>query len=273
MDPGTTTGDTPTLQELKDWNIGLVGEIFASTLKGGVLYNTNVFDADQRSPEIISSLSKFADIVLSGGDTWPVGFTFRNKNNVDIPLTPKQMIELASTMIIFINEVHKRSVTHKNAIAALVDDPSVRAYDVTTGWPTSSTDFSVTIDTSFISTRAQKVLTYALADSNNPFIVKLSTSYTAVARFVFQGSTIVSVPSKIEVIGSVSILGNSSIRLFDVTNSTVIAEVTGITSLTPIVIDLGTISNIPAGQSIFEIQTKGSLITVGSRISSVNIYF
>ena len=89
------------------------------------------------------------------------------------------------------------------------------------------------------------------------------TTYKAKGRWLFQGSTIEGTPTLIKIIAEVASGSTGSIRLFDATNSLVIVEKTGISSTTPSIIDMGTISNVPTGEAIFEIQLKNSLGEVG----------
>ena len=85
------------------------------------------------------------------------------------------------------------------------------------------------------------------------------TTYKTKGRFVFQGSTVTGTPTLIKIIAEVSSGSTGSVRLFDATNSLVIAEKTGISSTTPSIVDMGTISNVPTGEAIFEIQLRNSL--------------
>ncbi len=63
------------------------------------------------------------------------------------------------------------------------------------------------------------------------------------------------------------------IRVYDVTNSQVICEKIDITSGTPVVIDLGTISNLPTGAAVWEVQLLGTGGGSKARCSNANLLF
>jgi hypothetical protein len=50
--------------------------------------------------------------------------------------------------------------------------------------------------------------------------------------------------------------GQASVRIWDSTNSLAICELTGISDNAPAIKNLGTISNLPSGQAVFEVQVK-----------------
>jgi hypothetical protein len=85
-----------------------------------------------------------------------------------------------------------------------------------------------------------------------------SAVYEKVGNFIYRGSTAV---GPITSVKSLSLTDNAGkptdIRVFDVTNSLVIAEITGITDIVLTLQDLGTISNVPTGEAIMEVQMRG----------------
>jgi hypothetical protein len=91
---------------------------------------------------------------------------------------------------------------------------------------------------------------------NDKILTKLM-SWAVVSDFVFRGTTARGTPSAIKAIAHVGDVAESGqIRIYDYTNSQVICTVTGITSLTKTLYNLGTLSNLPAGEAIFEIQMQ-----------------
>ncbi len=82
-------------------------------------------------------------------------------------------------------------------------------------------------------------------------------SYIDTGSLSFPGSDIVGTILAVEILfkqtGSAS---TSSVRLYDVTNSLVICELTGLTAEGKIVKDLGTISNVPTDKAVLELQAK-----------------
>jgi len=81
-----------------------------------------------------------------------------------------------------------------------------------------------------------------------------SATYETVAAFIFEGSTALAAITSIKAIASADGSTSADIRVFDATNSLVIAELTGFTNATPEIINLGSISNVPAGEALFELQ-------------------
>lgn len=82
-----------------------------------------------------------------------------------------------------------------------------------------------------------------------------ASTYTVLARFIFEGSTQVGTPTEANVIYSVQTpVSQADIRIFDSTNSLTIAEATNLSSTTEVIQSLGAVSNIPAGQALFELQ-------------------
>ena len=96
------------------------------------------------------------------------------------------------------------------------------------------------------------------ADDADDFIGKnLTNSYVSQGAFVFQGADDVGSPTVIEVLANGSSSSPAhSIRIYDITNAQVIAEVTGRTSTVRSIIDMGTISNLPASPAEFQVQAK-----------------
>lgn len=106
-----------------------------------------------------------------------------------------------------------------------------------------------------------------------PYMSSTSTSYTTVARFIFRGTQTFGIPTNAKVIAWTSIpVKTGAVRLYDITNSTVIATSANFSNTTAMIIDLGTITNLPPNDSIFEFQI---ISTVGCTvsISSAHIYF
>jgi hypothetical protein len=101
-----------------------------------------------------------------------------------------------------------------------------------------------------------------------------TTSYSTVARFVYRGTSIYGPPINVKAIcwvNSNSRTGN--VRLYDVTNSKVIATADGFNNISPIIIDLGDVTNLPLTDAIFEFQTTISSASGTVYISSGHLYF
>jgi len=96
-----------------------------------------------------------------------------------------------------------------------------------------------------------------------------STSYVILRRVIFAGTTALGTPSKIKAIADS--VTSASIKIYDVTNSQTICELTGLSSGSPAIHDLGTLSNLPTGEAIFEIQGKKDSTTLN--IYGINFQF
>jgi hypothetical protein len=101
----------------------------------------------------------------------------------------------------------------------------------------------------------------------NDVIQTGSATYERRSAVIFPGTSVIPSISKINAL--VRRNGNAtsaSIRIYDSTNANVIAELTGVTTLDENQIsDLGTISNLPSGEAVFEIQLLVVINNPGSR--------
>jgi len=95
-----------------------------------------------------------------------------------------------------------------------------------------------------------------------------STTYATLGSFIFPGSAITGALTEINALVRRNAAATSvSLRIYDVTNAQVIAELTGITNLDDDVIsDLGVISNLPVGEAKFDIQGLRVSVGGGARV-------
>ena len=101
-----------------------------------------------------------------------------------------------------------------------------------------------------------------------------ATTYTSMCRFIFRGTNNYSTPTNIKVVTWVSSASyHSNVRLYDITNSQVIATSANITSTSNTIVDLGTITNVPASDAILEFQIMTSSTSCTAYMSSGHIYF
>jgi hypothetical protein len=90
-------------------------------------------------------------------------------------------------------------------------------------------------------------------------------TYTTVGSFIYRGSAIVGTPTNIFITSFLSSgTGNYNIRLFDYSNLSIIATLNAQTNIIQNIFDMGTLSNIPSGQSLIEIQALVNT-SIGSR--------
>lgn len=95
--------------------------------------------------------------------------------------------------------------------------------------------------------------------SSSPYIQNATASFTTEARLYWPGSTAFGTVSQIKAIMELSAgtVTSSGIQIYDSTNSLVIATVSFL-NLNPTIVDLGALSNISAGEAIWDIQMRRS---------------
>ncbi len=95
---------------------------------------------------------------------------------------------------------------------------------------------------------------YAFTSKDGPFIATNNGSYEVKAAFRFRGTDTVGNINVIKAVANVTGASTGSVRLFDFTNGLQICEKTGIADTIPTIQDLGTVSNLPTGDAIIEVQ-------------------
>lgn len=118
---------------------------------------------------------------------------------------------------------------------------------------------------------AQKVQSMQLSTVNYPYLESAGAVYTLISQFIFLGTTKLGTPTKIKSITWRNGGDTVDIRIYDVTNSQIICEKTGIVDLVATVHDLGTLSNLPSGEAIFEIQHKANGSAAKCRTSNISV--
>lgn len=96
-------------------------------------------------------------------------------------------------------------------------------------------------------------------DADKPYVGSNKSSYKTVTIFDFPGTDAGANPNKvIAAVSSKSGDGTVGIRIVDITNAQVIAEVAELSVLEdePASYNIGSVSNLPTGPAIFEIQIK-----------------
>lgn len=105
-----------------------------------------------------------------------------------------------------------------------------------------------------------KCIEITLSGNANNYLFAKSATYAVLTRFAFKGITALGSPTNIKAIIHVKTAAKpGDVRIYDLTNANAICEVTGISSLTPTLVDLGTLSNLPSGEAMFEVQAKDPL--------------
>lgn len=102
-----------------------------------------------------------------------------------------------------------------------------------------------------------------------PFFHTTQSGYTFAGAFTFRGTSIVGTPTAVKFV--VGTKGNATldVRLYDVTNANVIAEVTGASGPGPLVVTDSSLLNLPSGEAVFEVHIKRAS---GGGSSHVRVY-
>ncbi len=102
------------------------------------------------------------------------------------------------------------------------------------------------------------------------------TTYGALGRFRYAGSDVVGVPQFIKFVAEVTAgLTSGEIRVVDLTNSSNQIGEVSLTNTSPVVVDLGTLADIPTGEAVFEVQAKrtGGTGVDYTAVDSVSVMF
>ena len=100
-------------------------------------------------------------------------------------------------------------------------------------------------------------------------------TYVVASTILFPGSKRIGWPKYIQAILMADVAATpGDIRIYDLTNSKVIVEKIGINNITPQIIDLGPISNVPNEPAIWEIQIRvPSLLPNDLVLYSISLIF
>lgn len=146
-----------------------------------------------------------------------------------------------------INGLTAETVTDQNADYAVI-------YDASAG-------FHRKVLLKSFSSRSKYDRSYGISESNKGYVETTSMTYEVISRFQFPGTTALGgSPDEAKVLMSRTSTGSTvAARLYDATNAQVIVEDDAIAAgedPTFTINDLGTVSNLPANEAIFEVQVK-----------------
>lgn len=97
----------------------------------------------------------------------------------------------------------------------------------------------------------------SLKSDNTDYKTSNSQTYESVAKFIFRGTTALGTPVAAKfLMWNTEAGGNHSARIYDLTNTNVLAEVGPFSGQTPVIRTDSSLVNLPAGESIFELQVK-----------------
>ncbi len=113
----------------------------------------------------------------------------------------------------------------------------------------------------------QTPIEISIGGNTAPQFSTSSTSYVVATVFRFAGTTALGTPTAMKAIGFKDASPTSwDVQIFDATNANIIATKTGNTGTASELVDVGTLSNLPTGAAIFEVQLKRTGGTGGSMV-------
>lgn len=112
-----------------------------------------------------------------------------------------------------------------------------------------------------------------LNDGTSPYIQSTSAAWIAVDSVIYRGSTEAGAITNIKALCHIGGGTSMDIRVQDITNTLTICSKTGITETSETIHDLGTISNVPTGAAIFEIQQQAIGSGAKARCSHMSILY
>lgn len=127
MNPGIDMS----LEDLQQWNYDLINELRQEKCDAGYTDGDGVLWESTTSA--IQNLSGVCVLIACGAVSSDQ--VWRDVTNVNHTMTPSQLVGLAGALANYIRQCYVTSWTHKAAIEAATDIPTVQDYDVTVSWP------------------------------------------------------------------------------------------------------------------------------------------
>ena len=170
------------------------------------------------------------------------------------------------------------------AVSPTANDDNTQQYSVNSVWTNTATGNSYLCSSAatgaavwklmHTSGTAVEILTVSWATTKTigaiPGVTKKGTGYSVVSQVLFGGTAALGVPTVCKVVIKVA-TGVGSIKLFDVTNSLTIAENTNVSNTTYQIVSLGTLSNLPTGEAIFEVQLRHNTANEEITVSTLSL--
>ena len=123
--------DTRSLSQTKTEKKELVNMLRENKIESGYRWNGNIWDIDPNSMAILSNYCT----AISNGIELPVNFTWRSKENVNVPMTAQELIQLNALLINYINSVYNYSWYLKETIDSFTANFDIDDFNIEIGWP------------------------------------------------------------------------------------------------------------------------------------------
>jgi len=133
------SGYTLTLDELKEYNIRLVNEIYEETINGGFSYDSNIYASSEDARDDIDNAIVNALTRRVQDEQFDPGFVWYTAAGTAVTFTADEIIELGDTLRQFLAAAKSNAQDHIDAINAFSVYQDLADYDITTGWPTNTT--------------------------------------------------------------------------------------------------------------------------------------
>ncbi len=117
------------------------------------------------------------------------------------------------------------------------------------------------------------LLEFAFTKSDAGYTNSVDTFYKILAAFIFPGTNVVGTPTKIKISHRQDGTNTGAVKIFDVTNGFTIVEKTGLSETSTTITNLGTLSNLPTTEAVFEMQVKIDTGSGKNRVSSLKFEF
>ncbi|MNK54739.1 hypothetical protein D3C87_737310 [compost metagenome] len=132
--------DGLTLDQVRRRVYDSINDFRDSKINAGVIFMGYEFDSDQRARENILGMCG----ALSLGVTLPANFTWRSRNNDDVPMDATELATFGTSVLTYVSTNFGVSWFHKDTIRDMAtDDPlEIIRYDYAGGWPSRSLDGS-----------------------------------------------------------------------------------------------------------------------------------
>lgn len=160
--------------------------------------------------------------------------------------------------------VSQKAATNKTT-APTVNDDSGDGYSVGSMW------YDTTADKAYVCLDATaaaavwkevtasggsdtKIMELAFGSGTTPYVSTTSASWTVIGRFRFRGTTALGTPTAITALTQVSVAESSQVRIYDASNSNVIATSALFADTSWTLRSLGSLSSLPTGSARFELQ-------------------